>query len=97
MSNFRDLWGGFVIMVVACFMGLVMALVGGMVLDNVFTGVDDLGWFDEYGNTWDSDWGNMFSLVNLYYFLCALFPIVGIACFVKTVIARQGYDEYLGQ
>ena len=95
MSNFRDLWGGFVIMVACCLMGLIMSLTGGIVLDNLHDHVDTLGWFDTYASgQWANNWGDYNMVNNLYYGLCFLFPLIGIACFIKTVIARQGYDQY---
>jgi len=95
MSNFRDLWGGFVIMLACCLMGIVMALTGGVVLDHMHNFFDGMGWFDEYAdNGWAMNWGNYNMANNLYYGLCFLFPLIGIACFIKTLIARQGYDQY---
>ena len=98
MSNFSDIWGGFVIMIACCLIGLVMALVGGLVLDNVYGNLDDQNWFDNADPDWTGDdWGNLMNTMNLYYGLCFLWPIVGFAAFIKTVIARQGYDQYLYQ
>lgn len=97
MSNFRDIWGGFIIMVACCIFGLIMALVGGIILDETFGHLDSLGWFDNADSDWTENgtWGNLFTTMNLYYFMCFLFPIVGIACFIKSIIASQGYDQYL--
>lgn len=97
MSNFRDIWGGFVIMVAFCIIGIVMALTGGLILDETFGHLDVLGWFDNAPSSWTEGgtWSNLFTVMNLYYFLCFLFPVIGIAAFVKSVIASQGYDQYL--
>lgn len=97
MSNFRDVWGGFLIMVVFCLTGAVMALSGGIVYDHMHSHMDGMGWFDDAPDTWTEGgtWSNLITTMNLWYGLCMLFPIVGIAAFFKSVIARQGYDQYL--
>lgn len=84
-------------MVAFCMFGVVMALAGGMILDETFGHFDMLGWFDNAPSQWTEGgtWSTLFTTMNLYYFLCFLFPIVGVACFVKSVIASQGYDQYL--
>jgi hypothetical protein len=98
MSNFRDVWGGFVIMVYCCILGLVLALAGGMVIDRLYTGLDNMDWFDDADPDWSGDdWGDLHATLNLYYWFCMAIPLVGVACFVKSVLARQGYDQYLNQ
>ena len=95
MSSFSDIWQGFVIMVVFCIVGAVMALFGGLILDQVYLRMDIMGAFD-VPPAWDSMDELNFGM-NLYYGVCMLFPIVGIAAFIKTIIRKQGYDSYLGQ
>jgi len=98
MSNWRDVWGGFVIMIYFCLFGLILAFAGGMVIDHLYTGLDNQDWFDDADPDWTGgDWGTLNSALNLWYFTCMVFPLVGVACFVKSVIARQGYDQYLYQ
>lgn len=98
MSNFRDVWGGFVIMVFCCLLGLVLAFAGGMVIDHLYSGLDNLNWYDDADPDWTgNDWGDMNAALNVYYWFCMLIPVTGVACFVKTIIARQGYDQYLYQ
>lgn len=98
MSNARDVWGGFLIMVGSCIFGFLLSLVGGYVLDNFWDSYDDAGYADEYGdNAWSNGWGDFNLARNVFFFICWIFPIVGTAAFVKTVIRRQGYDMYLGQ
>lgn len=97
MSNFRDLWGGFAIMVFCILAGIIMSLAGGIVIDYTHGHIDALGWFDTY-NSWDPNWGGLSMIENLYYgFWGFLIPCAGVAFFLKTAIARQGYDQYLGQ
>lgn len=97
MSNFRDVWGGFIIMISFCLFGVVLALAGGLVLDEFLGHFDKIGYLDNANPEWTEGgtWSNLFTTVNLYYFVCFLFPIIGIAAFVKSVIASQGYDQYL--
>jgi hypothetical protein len=98
MSNFKDIWGGFYLMVACCVLGLILAFAGGYVLDRLYGGLDDMGLIDSTNPDWtNGSWEVLGGAMNLYYFFCFLLPIIGIACFIKTIIARQGYDQHLYQ
>jgi hypothetical protein len=79
-------------MVILSITGIVLSLFGGFILDSVFKTFDTAGVFDV-----PPGWQNMpgiFSIMNLYYFVCALFPVAGIGMFLKTLIRRTGGDTY---
>ena len=93
MSNFDDLWGGFCVMLTLCVMGLILSMFGGYLADNLWKQFDLAGAVDLNDN-WRSI-GTQNMALNIYYLVCCLFPVVGIASFIKTVIRRQGYNNYI--
>jgi len=96
MSNFRDLWGGFVIGTMFILVGVIMSFTGGIVIDYTHAHFDSQGWFDEYED-WGGGFGTMNLAINLYYmFFGGACPIIGAACLIKSVIAREGRDQYIG-
>jgi len=82
-------------MCVFCIVGAVLALFGGLMLDQIYLRMDIMGMFD-VPPQWDS-MGSINFGMNLFYGVCFLFPVVGIACFIKSLLKRQGYDSYGGQ
>lgn len=95
MSNFDDIYQGFVIMVSFIFIGIILSFFGGYILDHVFATFNRAGILDV-----PPDWqsmGGTFTMMNIWYLVCWLFPVVGVAAFLKTIIRKQGYDQYLMQ
>jgi hypothetical protein len=99
MSNFSDLWEGFCIMVGMNLVGLILAMFGGLVLDYIFDIMYDAGFLDYTDPAmaaWDSS-SQTYLAMNVFYGIAMLFSIFGIAIFVRRVIRRQGYDQYVMQ
>ena len=93
MSNFDDLYQGFIIMITFSFVGLILAIFGGFILDHVFATMDAGGFLDVPPN-WQS-MGGTFSIINIFYLVCMLFPVVGIILFFRAIQRRTGQDNYL--
>ena len=93
MSNFDDLYQGFVIMISFCIVGIILALFGGYILDMVFKYFDAAGVLDVPPN-WQT-MGSSYVVMNIWYLWCGLFPVIGIAAFIKTLIRREGRDNYI--
>ncbi len=94
MSNFRDVWSGFLIMVFFCMVGVLWSYVGGMLIDQTYYYLQSRNMFPANGSEW-ANAGDINFIVNLHYGICYFFPILGIALFIRTVIRRQGYDQYV--
>jgi preprotein translocase subunit SecG len=92
MTNFVSVWQGFVIMVVCIIIGILMSFAGGTALESILDGYAQAGVYDVPAE-WDT-MGEINLLVNIYYLMMYLFPVVGIACFVVSVLKRQKYDRY---
>jgi hypothetical protein len=94
---------GWIILVLCCITGFIMSFTGGLILDSLFTGLDSAKvienpammtqeWSDVQHNT-------MYSYINMYYFLCYLTPLIGVAVFGISIVRRtvgSRYDYYGG-
>ena len=92
MTNFVTVWEGFVIMVVCIIVGIIMSFAGGTILESMIDGYTTAGVYDV-----PAEWnpmGGVNTLVNIYFFLMYLIPVIGIACFIISVLKRQKYDRY---
>lgn len=93
MSSFDDVYGGFIVMVTLCVMALILALLGGYLIDQLWEFFNLAGAVDLNDN-----WGSISvqnQALNLYYLVICIMPVAGVASFVKSVIKRQGYNQYL--
>jgi hypothetical protein len=79
-------------MAVAIVIGILMSFAGGTVIDTMVDGFTAAGVYDVPA-AWDST-GRVNTLINLYYFVMYLIPLIGIAIFFTTVLKRQKYDRY---
>jgi hypothetical protein len=93
MSNFDDLYQGFIIMITFSFVGLILAIFGGFILDHVFATMDAGGFLDVPPN-WQS-MGGLWTVMNLYYLCTMLFPVTGIILFFRAIQRKTGQDNYL--
>lgn len=92
MTSFLSVWEGFVIMSVSIMIGVIMSFGGGLVLESMIDGYTMAGAYDVPAE-WDPA-GGINMLVNIYFFLMYLIPVIGIGCFVMTIMKRQKYDQY---
>jgi len=79
-------------MVVSIVIGVVMSFAGGMTLDTMIDGFTGAGVFD-VPPEWNSV-GRVNMLINIYFALMYLIPVIGIGVFVVTILKRQRYDRY---
>ncbi len=92
MTSFSALWQGFIIMVISIVIGVLMSFAGGVVIDTMIDGFTLAGVFDVPAE-WDS-LGRVNLLVNIYFFIMYLIPLIGIGNFFITVFKRQKYDKF---
>jgi len=92
MTNFASVWQGFVIMIVTILIGFTMSFAGGVILDTIIDAFA-MGGFYTVPAIWDPK-SKINLLVNLYYFLMYLIPLIGISSFVVTILKRQKYDRF---
>jgi hypothetical protein len=87
MADFDGLWMGFVTMVGCCLLGLLLSMFGGLILDSMWKQMDIAGAFD-VSPAWQSV-GTQYASLNLWYFFCALIPVLGIFNFVYSLIKKK--------
>ena len=95
MSNFDDVYQGAIIMVACIVTGIILSMFGGYIVDYVFKTFDQANMFD-LPPAWNT-MGSTFIVLNIWYFICFLFPVIGIVSFIKTIIRKQGYDSMVMQ
>ena len=84
--------GGFVIMVICIVTSIILALTGGIVIDNVYGGVYDAGMYDDLPETWNNG-DSMFGMMNLYYLCCVGIALVGVVAFVLSILRKEPVDS----
>ena len=87
----RSMQEGAIIMVICEFTAAILALFGGIVLDNFYKFFGDAGIFNDIPIQWQSQ-SQVLSAINLYYLACVVLAIGGILIFVQTVYQREGVD-----
>ena len=89
---------GAIIMIVCVVCAAVLALMGGLVLDNVYFLIEDTGLWNNIPTNWQTT-GSLFSVINLYYFGCIAVAGAGILIFVLAVYEQEANDtrmQYYG-
>lgn len=95
MASFRSFLAGFKIMVATIAVGTILSFVGGLAIDMIYSNMNEAGYFDPINGT-DSKWTDLSTinyLINLFYFLCYLLPLLGFSAFFLNTIRKQEYDE----
>lgn len=92
MTSFSAVWQGFIIMIVTIVIGVMMSLAGGTILDGLVDGFTMAGVYDVPAE-WDQS-GTINLVINLYYFLMYVIPLLGVAIFLVTIHQRKRYDRY---
>ena len=92
MTSFATFLSSFVIMVIFCLVGYNFALGGGSMMDQMQDTFIDQGLY-EVSEGWDTSGSSNF-IINSFYFLQYLFPIIGVGQFIVCVVRRQRYDHF---
>ncbi len=92
MTSFSAVWQGFIIMIVTITIGVMMSFAGGTILDGLVDGFTMAGVYDVPAE-WDQS-GTINLVINLYYFLMYVIPVMGVAIFLVTIHQRKRYDRY---
>lgn len=82
-------------MLVSVFLGFTLSFGGGYMVDYFLHELyENPHMQDANGTIWEGlTTVSSQGLVNLYYFICCLFPLLGIGVFVLTILKRQQYDD----
>jgi len=97
-ATFQSFFTGWILLVLFCTVGFVMAFLGGMVLDNFYTSLDNAGLIDNpdvMTQKWaDAQQSTMWTFVNGYYTLCYLCPIGGLVIFFQHIVRKTYGSRY---
>jgi len=86
---------GIIIMFSCILISVILAFIGGFVIDSVYQYLFDGGWFADIDSDWDSS-GLLNTMINLYYLFCALVGLTGVAAFVLSLFNREAVDTIYG-
>ena len=92
MADFGSVMQGFIIMIVLNLIALFMVFNGGMMIDTMHDTLTGQHIYDVPAQ-WSAS-GEVFSLINIFYFICYALSPIGIGVFLFTIIRQQQYDEY---
>jgi len=79
-------------MVVFIVVGLGLSYFGGMTLDTLYTEMSENGYDGGVGTDWDST-GCINIFINIFYAVCYILPLMGIATFGLSLTKRNRYDH----
>lgn len=90
---------GFVIMIACCIVGFIMAFLGGLLIDSLYTELDDQGYING-GEHINAKWGSIQEstsnfFINLYFFIAYIVPVLGAAVFFKSTVVETSGSQYL--
>lgn len=90
---------GFIIMIICITCGILLSYVGGMFIDSLTMGDTGELLLNNTQVPISTEWrtaqfGQMWFLVNLYYFLCYCIPVLGIVIFIQSILPRTSGDRY---
>lgn len=100
MASVQQFLIGFMLLIVACSTGFFLSYVGGNLIEQFYNNgtalgpptlidsIDDTNFYKQT-NGIGIDWK-----INLFYAMCYLCPLLGVAWFWQSLIKYQSYDTY---
>lgn len=97
-ATYQSFYTGWVVFVMCCMVGFLMAFCGGMLIDSLYSNLDEQGYIQ--GAKIPSSWGTiqgdtMFWFINAFYFLCYMVPMLGGGVFVQGIAKRTTGSQYI--
>ena len=95
-GSMRDVWGGFVVMIVCVTTGLIVAVAVGPVIDTIHASFLHAGIYTISDPVWadPSFAANTSILINLAYLVQYIIPLFGVGVFFLTIFRRYRRDIY---
>lgn len=93
MTSAQAFFQGFFIMVVFCVIGAALSFASGMAVDQMHDSFVNIGAFEYTNPDWDTASGTMNALINLHYFWWWIFPLLGVAIFIITIVKSYLQDR----
>lgn len=94
MSDARGMWQGFVVFVVCCIAGVVLAFVFGMATDTMQDGFFDAGIYEINDSEWSGFYdGTTAPMINILYMTIYLVPLIGLVVLILSAFKRYWRGE----
>jgi hypothetical protein len=100
MTELSDVWQGVLIIFIGTVGGLAIIFFGGLIWDNWWTGMDDMGNFDSSAvvdTSWHDGPGVALGFGNMFFSAGVFSVVLSWAAGLLTVYRRQRYDAYVRQ
>jgi len=97
-ATYQSFYTGWVIFILCCIVGFLMSFAGGMLIDRLYTNLDDQGYIQgpKISTEWATAQGEtMWWFINLFYFLCYMVPCLGGAVFFQGIAKRTSGSQYI--
>ena len=82
---------GAIIMVILNVTAAILALFGGIILDNFYKFIQDGGYYEALPVAWQGS-DTLISVINLFYFSCVVIAGAGWLLFALSLLQREGID-----
>lgn len=97
--TFGAFYTGWIILVLCCVTGFLMAFTGGMIIDSLTTGSTGDTLLTDAKVPIPTAWRNaqdstMWFFVNTYFFVCYMVPVLGVAVFFKSNVRETSGSQY---
>lgn len=89
---------GFIIMMFCITSSILLAFVGGTVIDTLTMGSTGETLLNNSGVApeWKTaQYNTMWIFINIYYFICYCLPVLGIAIFIQSMLPKTTGDRYV--
>lgn len=90
-ATFQSFFTGWIVLISCCLVGFMMSFTGGLVIDTLYTHLDNAGMIQsaDISAEWnEAQASTMYQYINLYYLLCFLCPILGLAVFFQSIVRK---------
>lgn len=99
VPNRSSFWLGVCVFFTFCLGGLIMSSAGGLMLDRIVEDTRDLPY--QCHGTGDTGIGcrmqqDIYFLINSYYLVCYLIPVIGAVLFFQSVMKRESTSAFTG-
>jgi hypothetical protein len=97
-ATYQAFYTGWVILVLCCMTGFLMAFLGGTLLDRLYTSLDAANMIQ--GTMVSAAWNQaqedtMWTFINAYYFLCYLTPCLGAIVYFQAIVRKTTGNRYI--
>jgi len=98
-ATYQAFYTGYVIFVLCCATGFMMAFLGGTIIDRMYIGLDNAGLMNNATHltqAWaDIQDSTIWWYINAYYFLCNLCSILGGIVYFQSIVRNTSGNRFI--